>query len=166
MSTLERTVSVTQDIILHAYVHVYDYGCSIVGNNIELFTGMLSSATTSRDPVSFAALPSSTNAVESLYQQLSRSILIHSRFSGSPQGHQNRHWGLLNACWRLLSRLDRQIGKCTATVFNALLCLAEQQSTPNTAIWVVALSVCESPNWLYGSQGYSQTLQSHHLSRY
>ena len=39
--------------------------------------------------------------------------------SGSPHGRQNRHWRLLNACWLLLSRLDRQIGECTAVVHNA-----------------------------------------------
>ena len=35
---------------------------------VTIFTRMLSSATTSMDPVSFAALPCSTNAVESLHQ--------------------------------------------------------------------------------------------------
>ena len=30
-------------------------------------------------------------------------------------------WGLLNACWRWLSYLDRQIGECTAPVHNTLV---------------------------------------------
>ena len=46
------------------YIHIH----IIFLINTELSTGMLSSATSSMDPVSFASLPSSTNAVESLHR--------------------------------------------------------------------------------------------------
>ena len=42
-------------------------------------------------------------------------------YGGSPHGRQNRHWLMLNASWRLLSCLDRQIGECTGARHNTLV---------------------------------------------
>ena len=62
-----------------------------------------------------------------IIKELSPSLWLNSKLqvsllsSGSPHSHQNHHWRLLNACWRLPSRLDRQIGDCMATVYNTLV---------------------------------------------